>query len=570
MSGTRPAPAMHTRLLLLVLLCSLSGTPRADETSDADQCRLLFTRDDPALFEFVDTRESVDYDQFRGMEIAGIDPVVLPIFNEDDPEEDNWLFRTANALHINTRESTVGRQMILEPGNNLDPQKVRENERILRERNYLIDAMILPQRICGDRIHLLTVVRDVWTLKPTASASRSGGENSTSAGITQSNLAGTGQKISLGYFHTADRSGRTFSYTHPYVLGEHTRLGLDLEDNSDGDVQSLNLIRPFFELDTRWEAATRVRDSRELKTIEENGVEVNQYYQEDRFRNLQLGWSPGRQNGTVHRWRIGLTDQQNHYEAVDRPISTPPQDQRLRYPWVSWTSIEDRFKTLSNITHSHRHEDILLGLYNRIRLGYAHERWRSTENAWIFSLNHEYTASLGDHHLLRVGASANGRYNLDAELPESTVYAGYARYFHFPDSRNRWFARFRYAVGRNFDQNDAFTSGGNDTLRGYPDDVQRGNRQWLFSAERRRFTDIHLFNLVYLGGAAYVDAGRTWDTYDRASRDNPVLSNFGLGLRATPSKFNVNEVLHLDIAWPLTERDRVDNYQIIVTGRVDF
>jgi len=171
---------------------------------------------------------------------------------------------------------------------------------------------------------------------------------------------------------------------------------------------------------------------------------------------------------------------------------------------------------------------------------------------------------------LRVGASANGRYDLDTERPESTVYAGHARYFHFPDPKNRWFARFRYAVGRNFDKNDAFTSGGNDTLRGYPDDVQRGNRQWLFSVERRRFTDIHLFNLVYLGGATYVDAGRTWDTHVPASRDNPVLSNFGLGLRVTPSKFNVNEVLHLDVAWPLAERDQVDNYQIIVTGRVDF
>jgi hypothetical protein len=561
---------MPTRLLLLLLLCSLAGVPRADEASTTAQCRTLFSRDDPALFQFVDTRERVNFDDYQGMEIAGIEYVVLPIFNEDDPEEDNWLFRTANTLHINTRESTVERQMIVEPGTGLDPQRVRENERILRERNYFIDAMILPHRICGDRIHLLAVVRDVWTLNPTASASRSGGENSTSAGLSERNLLGTGQKISFGFFDDADRSGRTFSYTHPYILGEHTRLNLDLEDNSDGDLQSLNLIRPFFELDSRWEASMTVRDSLQLKTIEENGVEVNQYRQEYRFRNVQLGWSPGRQNGTVHRWRIGLTDRRSRFSAVDRPISAPPEDQRLRYPWLSWTSIEDRFKTLSNITHSHRHEDILLGLFHDIQIGYTRERWDSTENAWIFSAQHQYTASMGDHHLLRVGASARGRYDRDAERPEDTVYAGHARYYQFPDPKNRWFAHFRYAAGRNFDGNSAFTSGGNEDLRGYPDDVQRGNRQWLLSVERRHFTDIHLFNLAYLGGAAYLDAGRTWDTNLPGSRDNPVLSNVGMGLRITPSKFNVNEVLHLDIAWPLAERDRVDQYQIIVTGRVDF
>jgi hypothetical protein len=564
--------SVHARWLGIVLLSGLVGVAAAKTSASAGdaQCRTLFTRDDPALFDFVDTRDTVDFARYRGMEIAGIDTVVLPIFNEDDPEENNWFFRTANKLHINTRASTIDRQMIIQPGSQLKPPMVRENERILRAREYLIDAMILPGRICGDRIHLLVVVRDVWTLNPTASASRSGGENSASAGITESNLAGTGQKISVGHFNNADRSGTTFAYMHPYILGEHTRLRLDLADNSDGELQSLKLTRPFFELDTRWEASMSLRDRLELKTIEENAIEINQYRRERRFRNLQLGWSPGRQNGMVHRWRMGFTDDQTNFKPVDRTISAPPADERLRYPWLSWTAIEDRFKTLSNLTQSHRHEDILLGLYNQVRLGYARESWQSTQNAWIFDLTHEYTASFGEHHLLRLGASAQGRYKRDSRLPEDTVYAGRTRYYHFPDPKNRWFARFRYAVGRNLENDSAFTSGGADTLRGYPDDIQRGNRQWLFTVERRRFTDMHLFNLVYLGGAAYIDAGRTWATDARGAGDHAVLSNLGLGLRVTPSKFNVNEVLHIDIAWPLAERDRVDSFQIIVEGRVDF
>lgn len=561
----------HCRLLILITLAGLAvGAAAQDDVPAAATCESYYHRDDPALFHFVKTREQVDFHRFQGMQIAGIDYVVLPIFNEDNPEEDNWLFRTANTLHIETRPSTVERQMIIGSGERLDPELVRENERLLRDNTYLVDAMILPHKVCGDRIHLLAVVRDVWTLKFSASASRTGGENRSATGITEENLLGTGQILSVGYFSDADRSGRTFSYTNPYMLDDRTELNITFQDNSDGEVHAASLIRPFYQLDSRFSAGLVFDEESRIETIELNGQVQNEYRHDLDYYEGWVGWSAGRRGRFIQRWSLGATHDEETYAPVPDTPSTPPADRRLRYPWVSWEVIEDRFWTTSNISHSHRHEDILLGYYSYLQAGYARQAWNSTRNAIVFDVQQQYTASYGDHHLLQLMASSDGRHNLDTDLPESTFYRAETRYYHFPDRENRWYARARFIAARNVNQDEELTSGGSDSLRGYPDDIQRGNRQWLFTLERRHFTDIHLFNLAWLGAAAYVDVGRTWDTRDPASMDNPTLANIGVGLRANPSKFSIDKVLHLDIAVPLKERDQVDDYQIIVTGQVDF
>lgn len=560
------------RCLLLGCLTGLSLTGRAQQSTPAapPACDQYFSRGDPALFRFVDTREQVDYTKFAGMRIAGIEYVVLPIFNEDNPEENNWLFRTANTLHIETRPDTVERQMIISNGETLKPGLIQENERLLRDRSYLVDAMILPHKVCGNDIHLLAVVRDVWTLKLSASASRSGGENRTSTGLTEENLLGTGQSISVGYFKNADRSGRTFSYSNPHLLNDRTELDVTYQDNSDGEARAASLVHPFYQLDTRWSAGITVDEESEIDTIEREGQLRNIYRDDQKRYEGWYGWSAGRQGNFVQRWSLGFTDDEETYGVVPETLSPPPEDRRLRYPWVSLEAIEDRYWTTSNISHSHRHEDILLGFYTYLRAGYAKKDWDSTINAVVFRAEQRYTASFGDHHLLQFRASSDGRHNLDTDLPESTFYHGVVQYYHFPDRKNRWFARGRYSVARNVNQDEELSSGGENSLRGYPDDIQRGNRQWIFTVERRHFTDIHLFNLAYIGAAAYVDVGRTRDTYDPETRDNPTLSNIGIGLRASPSKFSIDKVLHLDIAVPLAERDKVDSYQIIVTGKVDF
>ena len=101
--------------MVLCLAQPLSAEQPSDQqpAPESDQCTPGFSADDQVLFNFVDTRAGVDFSQYAGMPIGTITYRVLPIFNEQDPDENNWLFRAANWLHIDTRERTLKKQMII-------------------------------------------------------------------------------------------------------------------------------------------------------------------------------------------------------------------------------------------------------------------------------------------------------------------------------------------------------------------------------------------------------------------------------------------------------------------------
>ncbi|GAB3370001.1 hypothetical protein NCG89_09170 [Spongiibacter taiwanensis] len=563
--------------LLLLALSTASGAEETTETREtekarqpSEQCQSLLPRGDPALFQFVETREKIDYDQYKGMPIKGIDYEVLPIFDPNNPDENYAIYRLFNFLHIDTKPGTLEKQMLLSPGEPLNPDELYENERQLRENGYLVDAMIVPEEVCDDGIRLRTVVRDVWTLYASGSASRSGGDNSVGAGLTENNLFGLGQELSVGYYENDDRDGYGFSYYAPDLITQHLELALDYYDNSDGDELSVNLKRPFYKLDSRWGAGASTDQIRLTENVERDDVVINRYQRESINNSAFWGWSAGLENNEVHRWRIGYTEQIDEFTAVMDP-SSPPDDVELRYPWVNWEYLQDRFWTTSNITRSHRQEDIPIGLRSSVTLGYASESAGSDRNAAIYNYNLSYSTNAGHSHLVRTRAEGSGRYNLDTDLPEEAIYSFNLDYFKFIDPNNRWFINLQYNLARNIRDDRSFTTGDGDALRGYPSDIQRGNHQWTFTAERRHFTDIHLLNLAWLGGAIYFDAGRTWDSdSDDPDVDERVLSNIGMGLRISPSKFRIDRVAHIDIAWPLDEGDNIDNYQILIKGRVDF
>lgn len=553
---------------------SVADAP-ADDSADKDlsttaandgECQVLFNHDDLKLFDFVNTRSAIDFSPYVGYRINAINYEVLPIFNPRDPDESNWLYRLANWLHVDTRDKTLHKKMIIQPGESLSLETLRENERLLRGNEYLVDSMILPQRVCGTDIDLLVVVRDIWTLSPTVTASRSGGEESTGAGVSESNLLGTGQQLSLGYFQDADRSGTVYSFGSPQIV-ERVNFGTTIYKNSDGDVIKYDLIRPFYQLNSTWAAGIYGLSSRSTQTITQNNVEINRYGRNIDDVEMFVGWSPGRQNDHVNRWLLGYTENIDSFDALPNTVSTPAGE-TIRYPWLGWSYQQDRFLTAENINRTHRQEDIQLGYAHSVRLGYASTRYGSDSNVYTFDLSMNYSAYLEPFHLISARLYSNGQGDRDEFV--NTFFGGSLRYIYIINDKNRWYLSSYFDAGTNIRQDEQLTTGGLDNLRGYPNDFQRGNRRWVASAERRRFTDWHIFNLMYFGFAGYLDVGRAWDTETPGAASTDTLADIGVGIRLSPSKFRIDKVIHVDIARPLVNVDEVDSYQLIITGSVDF
>ncbi len=533
-------------------------------------CQLVFDPGDPRLYQIIETRKLVNFADYDGLEIRHIQVVVLQIFNENDPAENNWLYRTVNYLHIDTRHRAIEKQLIVHPQTALDARVVQENERLLRDNPYLADAMIVPHQICGGQIDLLVVVRDIWTLIPTVSFARTGGENRSEVGISDNNILGTGRRASIEYNRNADRTGISIKYRNSELFGNHTRLRVTYQDNSDGELKSVDLARPFYQLDSSWSAGASIHDETRLEDIESGQQTINRFRHDIHQYEVFNGWSAGLIDNRVHRWSLGVTDQEDDFSVVDPASPPPPDDRRLLYPWLAFESIEDRYWTTTNISQIFRHEDILLGTRWAVRAGYADEDFGSTENAAIFNFNNLYTNSFGEHHLFQASASTDGRVNTSTGNLASSFFNLRFTYFHFLDEDDRLFANLRLAAAKNINQDEQLTSGGDENLRGYPDDTQRGNRRWLLTVERRYYLDLHLFRLFRFGAALYLDAGRTWDTETADAPSARTLANAGLGLRINPSKARSEKVLHIDIAAPLVDRSDIDSYQLLITGKSEF
>ena len=112
--------------------------------------------------------------------------------------------------------------------------------------------------------------------------------------------------------------------------------------------------------------------------------------------------------------------------------------------------------------------------------------------------------------------------------------------------------------------------GGDSGLRGYPLRYQSGSRRVLLTAEQRFYTDVYLWRLFRLGGAAFVDVGRAWGGLLPNTANPGWLSDVGVGLRVVSDRSSFGTVVHIDLAVPLNRTADVSRVQLQVKTKRSF
>src|SRR5258706_10793711 len=78
----------------------------------------------------------------------------------------NYISKAANKLHSSTKEYVIRNNLFVKEGKPLNPYRVADNERWLRNLNYILDARIYVEPIStrSDSVDLLIVTRDVFSV----------------------------------------------------------------------------------------------------------------------------------------------------------------------------------------------------------------------------------------------------------------------------------------------------------------------------------------------------------------------------------------------------------------------
>lgn len=505
-----------------------------------------------------------------GAPIARVSILRENIFDLDDPSENYGLYRLANRFHVLTRERTVRQQLLFEEGDAFDPRLLAESERILRSNKYFYDAWLQP--VAGDdgTVSVEVRTRDVWTITPEISLSRKGGENKTVFGIEEANLFGSGHRILLSRSDDVDRTETTFEYEDRHIGGSWASLGVRLSDNSDGHSRVLNLVKPFHALDARWTAGLRWFDDERRTAIYSLGDEIAEFRHERDYYSIFGGWSDGLRNGWVRRWTAGLISDDNRFGTALDPTrpAVIPADRKLVYPFLSFEVLEDRFEKTANHDQIDRSEDFFLGTRFTASLGYSSTGLEADRDALVYTA----AASRGFGSLmgraLLLSATLNGRRE---QGTSANVLAGFnARYYWRQSEKRLFFVLVDASSGHALDIDNRVELGGDGGLRGYPIRYQTGESHLLLSVEQRYFTDWYPFRLFRVGGAVFVDVGRTWGENPAGGQNLGWLRDLGFGLRFAPTRLGTRKIFHLDFAFPLDGDATLDTVQIQFEAKRSF
>jgi len=494
----------------------------------------------------------------------------LNVFDTTQPGENKSLFRFANRWHMMTRDSVIRKQLLFSPGDRFSTRLVAESERLLRQNDYLYDAKIEPVKYENGVVDVRVRTRDLWTLMPGFSVSRSGGENRSRVSVSERNLLGRGVSLRLSYQDTVDRESTSFQYYDKNLGRSWTSLFLELADNSDGHTTDFRVIRPFYALDTREAAGVTFYDNTREESFYELGNEAAEYAADSNLHSAFVGWSAGLRDGWVRRWTAGIVHDERRFSSVVNGTLPPliPADRILVYPYIGIELLEDKFESTSNRDLMDRTEDFYLGTRLSASLGFAADEFGSDRDSVVYRIDAGKGFGSIDKKALILSSSVSGR--VDNGSTANSEVSLNARYYKQISEKRLFFMTLNGSQGRNLDLENFADLGGDTGLRGYPLRYQSGDSKLLFTIEQRYYTDWYPFKLARVGGAIFADIGRTWGDSPMGTQPIGWLKDVGLGLRLVPTRASGRDVIHIDIAFPLDGDASIDEVQFLIESKRSF
>lgn len=493
------------------------------------------------------------------------------IFDLSKPGENKTLYRWANALHVVTKPGVIKAQLLFDEGDPYSIQEIEETERLLRQNDYLRDVQVEPVRFEDGIVDLKVVTADVWTLTPSLSAGREGGENSFGIGVKEQNLFGSGALLHLKYRSDVDRDTMTLDYANRHFRGSRDHLAFRAGQNSDGYDHRFYYARPFFALDSRRSSGLALAAAELVEPLYDRGDVISDFLHTLQHHELFAGRSAGLRNGWARRFLAGVVYDDHEFASTPLtldPLTLVPDDRRYIYPYFGFEAIEDHFDEVENFDKIGRVEDRFLGTRFAFRLGYSPEAFGSSNNAWHYNASFTNAIVASKKSSLTVASGLSGRFE-DGET-RNFLLSLETRFHRRLTKRQLFYASVSASGSDNLDLDNQLLLGGDSGLRGYPLRYQGGEAKALLTLEHRVFTDWYPWRFFNVGGAIFFDAGRTWGENPVGGPSLGLLRDVGIGLRLGSNRIGEGGVLHIDFAFPLDGEETIDNFQILIDARSSF
>ena len=142
-----------------------------------------------------DIRHSVEADlvKYDGLLIDSVEIENREIFDTAVKGYDNFIFRTANKLHVKTQKPVLARELLLKKGDEFSAELAEETARNLRNRYVIYDAWIEVTPLTDSTILVRLISIDEWSFAGGFEITREGNEYLYQIGFEEQNFLGLNQ-----------------------------------------------------------------------------------------------------------------------------------------------------------------------------------------------------------------------------------------------------------------------------------------------------------------------------------------------------------------------------------------
>jgi hypothetical protein len=516
------------------------------------------------------------------------------IFDTTDPDLDRrfrWAYGAANALHFQTKERVIRRELLFGVGDCYDPFMLEETERLLRGYDFIGRVDVRGERQPDGTYYAFVETQDEWSTRLDMRVRFDNGFEIEGAAINEENLLGTGQTLGLFYIARDVTRDYGLSYFTPQLAGTRWDLMTAFGQSRAGTFVREQVVYPFVGEVSRW--AGRQSFSREDQFFDYTAGDDPELRADhvllptrEKFFDMAVMRRVGRR-GNSALVGAGISFQELDYPGpvqvapdgdfdgrtpADSAVEALVLQQRERlssirlsalvgYRSVWWTER----RGLDNLRGE---QDVRLGAEVGLALGRSIPSLEQDDDTNITLTI--YTAVAAGPALFAARSRADVRRDLAAPAGADEwedLYGEGELFAYFkprPDSRHTLLFRAAAAGAWNTRTPFQLTLGGERALRGYDIERYPGGRRLVLTLEERFYLGWPFRDVFDNGITLFADAGRIWPGDAPFGGDSGWRASAGLGLRQNfPA--GSRTTYRLDVAWPFEAGTGFGDFRLLLS-----
>lgn len=403
--------------------------------------------------------------------------------------------RFANSLHTDTRTKIIKQHLFFYKGQQLNPYRLADNERYLRDLDFILDSKIIIEPVEGtDSVDVHVVTRDVFSLGGRITPD----PNRFKIGLYDANLMGNAQRVDVTGLFAHSRSPQTgFNayYKKSSLFGSLTNMTLGYTQLDNGSSYGeeneyayyIRLDRPLVSPYSRWAGGMELSRnwSRNVYATPDSLFLSYRYNVQDYWAGYNIG---------VHN---NMNDRTRHFVALryfqQQFLNQPFQEYELINPIYnsrqmvigSLTFYEQNFYKTNYVYGFGRTEDIPYGTTATASLGWTKELNLERPYASVDFVK-SFVEPRGNFYTAR---AALGGYLKDKSMQDAILLASaslYSRLIKFKKVKIRQLVEAGYTDLINQKTNRGLTL--NNQVRGFSPDSLFGSRRIYGHSETTFFS----------------------------------------------------------------------------------